>query len=414
MSRIEAARQMIAATLARIGLTRLADRMGLVVYVGATLLAHGAGWAALIGAAALVPAAIGALASGFVVAAVGGPRLALASGLAKVAGATLLAWLVATGHPDPWLIAGTLGLVALLDMPARVAFEASRPPVARLARIPLLRLNGWQDALNHGVAIAGPVAGGLALLALGPGPAAILVAGITCLSVLAMVAMLPALRRPAVTSVLTGTAFAAAARRLWSDRPVRVVLVLVGLGLGAFIGTEVLLLPALLGRDQGHDRLFLLALGAGAVIGSAAMVLWRPAFDRRPVGLLLAVAATNAACGLLAIVLAPNAPLAIAAGGALAGLAAAPIMPLVMTVLQSRIPRTQRPHAIGIALAVVLGGAPLAVLLIGLASWHVAARDLTLAVAAVFVLLAALAVAARSLAVSLAALRSRPSILQTW
>ncbi len=414
MSRIEAARQMIAATLARISLARLADRMGLVVYVGATLLAHGAGWAAVVGAAALLPAAVGALVGGFVLAAVGAPRLALAAGLAKAIAATLLAWLLAVGGTDPLVIAGTLAVVAFLDMPARVAFEATRPPVARLARIPLLRLNSWEEALDHGVALAGPAAGGLALLTLGAGPAAILVAGLTWLATLTLVMTLPALRGPAATPVMDGTAFRAAAARLWRDRTVRNSLALVSLGLGVFVGTEVLLLPALLVAGQGQSSLFLVALGTGAVIGCVGAVLWRHALEQRPVGLLLAAASLSAALGLLAVVLAPAAALAVMVGGGLAGLAAAPIMPLVMTLLQSRASRVQRPYAISIALAVLLGGAPLAILLIGFASWHVAARDLTLVAAVVFIVLATVAVAGRSLAVSLAALRSRPAASQTW
>jgi hypothetical protein len=414
VNRVAAARRMVAATLARIGLARIADRMGLVVYAGATLQAHGAGWAAVVGAAALLPAALGALVGGYVAATFGGPRLALASGLAKAAAAALLAWVLAVGHAEPLLMAGTLGLVAFLDMPARVAFEAARPPVARLARIPLLRLNGWEEALDHSVAIAGPAAGGLALLTLGAGPAAILVAVLTCLATVALVAMLPALRGPAVAPVLDGTAFAAAATRLWQDRAVRNSLGLVGLGLGAFIGTEVLLLPAVLGAQEGQSNLFLMALGTGAAIGSAGVLLWRSTLEQRPVGLLLAVALLSAALGLLAIVLDPDAAPAVVAGGALVGVAAAPIMPLVMTLLQSRAPRLQRPHAIGIALAVVLGGAPIAILLIGLASWHVSARELTLGVALVFVVLATTAVAGRSLAVSLAALRSRSAVPQPW
>lgn len=414
MSRIEAARRMIAATLARISLARLADRMGLVVYVGATLLAHGAGWAAVVGAAALLPAALGALIGGFVVAAVGGVRLALAAGLAKAVAATLLAWLLAGGGADPLVIASTLAVVAFLDMPARVAFEATRPPVARLARIPLLRLNSWEEALDHGVALAGPAAGSLALLILGAGPSAILVAGLTWLATLTLVMTLPALRGPTAAPMVDGMAFRAAAARLWRDRTVRNSLALVSLGLGVFVGTEVLLLPALLVAGQGQSSLFLVALGTGAVIGGVGAVLWRHALEQRPVGLLLGAASLSAALGLLAVVLAPHAALAVMVGGGLAGLAAAPIMPLVMTLLQSRASRVQRPYAIGIALAVLLGGAPVAILMISLASWHVAARDLTLAAAVVFIVLAATAMAGRSLAVSLTALRSRPAVSQTW
>jgi hypothetical protein len=414
VNRVPAARRMVAATLARIGLARIADRMGLVVYVGATLQAHGASWAAVVGAAALLPAALGALVGGHVVAVVGGPRLALASGLTKAAAAALLAWLLVVGDTDPLVIAGTLGLVAFLDMPARVAFEATRPPVARLARIPLLRLNGWDEALEQGVGLAGPAAGALALLTLGPGPAAILVAGLTCLTTLTLIAMLPALRGPVAPPAMDGTAFRTAAARLWRDRAVRNSLLLMSLGLGVFIGVEVLLLPALLvaGQDQGGH--FLTALGTGAVIGSAGAVLWRRALEQRPVGQLLAAASLSAALGLLAVVLAPATAAAVAVGGGLAGLAAAPITPLVMTLLQSRASRMQRPYTISIALAAMLGGAPLAILLIGVASWHIAPRDLTLVAAFVFVVLGALAAAGGSLSVSLAALRTRSVTPQTW
>ena len=164
------ARRLIGLLMARGGLSGLADKMGIVVIVGA---------------AAFAPAACGAALGGPLVTRFGGPAIFLAAGAANILGAGLLAWLLLAGAAAPWMIAVLVGAAAVLDIPAVVAAENRRPPLARRARLRLFRVNAWDDLLEQGATVAGPALGGIAFTTLGAGKAAVVVAMLACAAFMA-------------------------------------------------------------------------------------------------------------------------------------------------------------------------------------------------------------------------------------
>lgn len=399
-----AARRLVALLLARTGISRLADQMGMVIYVWAALEIGGAFWAGVVGAAAFAPAAFGAALGGPLVARLGGPAIFLAAGVVNAVAAALLASLLLGGAPAPWLIAVIVAASSLLDLPAIVAAESRRPELARLARVRLLRLNGWDDLFEQGATVAGPALGGLALVALGAGEAALIVAGLAAMALLATLATLPALRAPRPSPPPALPALRQAAAALRGDPATVWTLALTAAALALFLAFEIVVLPAAVraaGGGPDDATLFLAALGAGAILGGVAIAVFGARLERTPIGLLFSAGLAGLALGAATVAIAPLAPGALLGGGFLAGLAVAPLTPLVMTLVQTRPPRALRAHALGLAQAVVIAGAPVAAIAFGLAAGIIEPRVLLLIVAALFGALALAALAARPLAAPL-------------
>jgi macrolide resistance protein len=400
-ARPNGARRLLALLLARTGLSRLGDQMGAVIYVWAALETGGALWAGVVGAAAFAPAAFGAALGGPLVARLGGPIIFLAAGIANAAAAALLAWLLLGGAPAPWLIAAIVAASSLLDLPAIVAAESRRPELARLARIRLFRLNAWDDLVEQGSTVAGPALGGVTLLALGVGQAALAVAGLAMLALLATLAALPALRAPRLAPPPALPALRKAAAALRGDATIVCTLALSGAALSLFLALEIVVLPAAVraaGGGPGDATLFLAALGVGAILGGVGVAAFSARLERTTIGMLFAAGLAGLALGASAVAISPLAPAALVGGGLLAGLAVAPLTPVVMTLVQTHPPRALRAHALGLAQAAMFAGAPVAAISFGLAAELANPRALLLAVAALFGALALAALAARPLA----------------
>ncbi|MCA3586209.1 MAG: hypothetical protein IOD03_21405 [Methylocystis sp.] len=398
------ARRLIALLMARTGISRLADQMGTIIYVWAALEAGGALWAGIVGAAAFATAAFGAAFGGPLVGRLGGPPIFLAAGIANALGAALLAWLLLTGTAAPWMIAALVGASALLDMPAIVAAENRRPPLARLAGFRLFRVNAWDDLLEQVATVAGPALGGVALLALGAGQAALTVAMLTGVAFLATLATLPAVRTPKRVPPPVWPALRQAADVLRRDGATAWALALAAAGLSLFLALEIVVLPAavrMAGGGPEDATLFLSALGLGAILGGALLSMLGARIERTRMGLLFALGLAGLAASTATVALAPLDRAALASGGLLAGLAVAPLSPLVATLVQTRPPRAIRADALGVSQAAMLAGAPVAAILLGLAAEVVAPRDLLLSIAALFGALALAALAARPLATPL-------------
>lgn len=398
------ARRLIALLMARGGLSRLADQMGMVVYVWAALETGGALWAGIVGAAAFAPAAFGAALAGPLVARIGGTVVFLAAGAANMLGAGLLAWLLLAGVAAPWMIATLVGAAAVLDMPAIVAAENRRPPLARHARLGLFRVNAWDDLLEQGAMVAGPALGGIALMALGAGAAAVAVAILAGAAFAVTLVTLAAVQGPKRRPAPVWPALRAAGGALYRDRATASALGLAAAGVSLFLALEIVVLPAALRMAGGGPQeatLFLSAVGLGAVLGGASLAMLGARVERVPIGRLFALGFAGLAAGTSAVALAPLDSAALAGGGLLAGVAAAPLSPLVSTLVQTGSPRALRADALGISKAAMLAGAPVAAIVLGLVAEISAPRDLLLGLAALFGALALVALAARTIAAPL-------------
>jgi putative ABC transport system permease protein len=398
------ARRLIGLLMARGGLSGLADKMGIVVFVWAALEAGGALWAGIVGAAAFAPAACGAALGGPLVTRFGGPAIFLAAGAANILGAGLLAWLLLAGAAAPWMIAVLVGAAAVLDIPAVVAAENRRPPLARRARLRLFRVNAWDDLLEQGATVVGPALGGIAFTTLGAGKAAVVVAMLACAAFMATLATLPAVRGARRRPSPVWPALRAAAGALRRDRATASALALAAAALSLFLAVEIVVLPAALrmaGGGPEEATLFLSALGLGTVMGGASLAMLGVRVEHTPIGRLFALGLAGLGAGTLTVALAPLHHAALGGGGLLAGLAVAPLSPVVVTLVQTRPPCALRADALGISQAAMLAGAPVAAIVLGLAAEISTPRDLLLGIAALFGALAMVALAASPLSAAL-------------
>jgi putative ABC transport system permease protein len=123
--------------------------------------------------------------------------------------------------------------------------------------------------------------------------------------------------------------------------------------------------------------------------------------EHTPIGRLFALGLAGLGAGTLTVALAPLHHAALGGGGLLAGLAVAPLSPVVVTLVQTRPPCALRADALGISQAAMLAGAPVAAIVLGLAAEISTPRDLLLGIAALFGALAMVALAASPLSAAL-------------
>ena len=234
----------------------------------------------------------------------------------------------------------------------------------------------------------------------------------TDVALLATLATLPAVRTPKRVPPPVWPALRQAANVLCRDGATAWALALAAAGLSLFLALEIVVLPAavrMAGGGPAEATLFLSALGLGAILGGASLALLGALIERMRMGLLFALGLAGLAAGTAAVALAPLDMAALAGGGLLAGLAVAPLSPLLATLVQTRPPRAIRADALGVSKAAMLAGAPVAAILLGLAAEAAAPRDLLLGIAALFGALALAALAARPLAAPLGPAPSTPA-----
>ena len=358
----------------------------------------------LAGAAAVLPAVLAAVLGGAVVDRLGPKRASVAADLLSGAAVALIPLLHrAAGLPFAALLA-LVFLGALLDAPGATARQALLPDLAARAGTPLERANGAYHSLANAAGLAGPLAAGLLVAAIGAAPVLWLDAATFACSAALVARAVPAPRGPAEpTAGGLRANLALGWRVLGADRFLRamtaaaVVLNLLGAPLFAVV------LPVYADRAYGSATalgLLLAGDGGGMLAGS---LLFGALGERAPRPAVLRGGLLLTALPLGVLVALPPLPAAVAAL-ALAGLGNGPVNPLVFTVLQERVPAEARGRVFGVVLGAALAAAPLGIALSGLLLGAVGLRPVLALVAAGF-----LAVAASTFALAAFADLGRPA-----
>lgn len=324
-----------------------------------------AGWMGVVATLILLPAIAGTALGGEVAERLGIRLTAIVSVAFGAFSSALIAGFYGADLLTIWLLAGLALLGAVLDGPGGVAIELRVPEIARIARLPLIRANAIDDLIDNGAAIAGPALGAVLVAITSTQVVLWLVAVLNVLGAVLVLISVPRFRLRRVKASPIASV-AAGLRFVWRARRLRTALLLAGFGTGIFIALGAVVLPATL-RAEGQSAaglgLFLLMTSVGAIaINGVLAVLGRTpslraVFVSAFVGLALGVC-------LLGF---DRSTWALGASGAILGLAAGPLGPVFMTLLQSSAPKELRANVIGLSTSLLLVSAPVMTLLGGAA-----------------------------------------------
>lgn len=319
---------------------------------------------ALAAFAATAPLVLGALFGAPVADRIGLRRASVASDVASASAVAAIPMLHAVGALELWMLLALAFLGALFDAPGQAARQALLPDLAGVASVPLERANSLYKAAEHGsYALGAPLAGAL-LAGLGA-PAALWVdAGSFVVSALAVALLVPRLaaapRGPYLRDVADGLRYVA-------REPVLRAFVLVP-ALGNFLISPLapVVLPLYARRELGGAgalALMMTAYGVGGLLGTLAFGAAGERLPRRPVYVVLWLAAPLAALPLLPL---PGLGVVLPVL-ALVGFLAGALGPLEHTVRQERTPRHLRARVFATAAAAEALAVPLGVLVAGAA-----------------------------------------------
>ncbi len=320
----------------------------------------------LVGFFTIVPTVLAAFFGGGLVDRLGARRTSILADL--LSGVTVA--LVPLLHQTVGLpFAGLLGLVflgALFDAPGGTARTVLFPDVVERAGMRLERGNATYQAIQRFSQLLGPVLAGLLIAGFGASNALwvdaasfAVSAGLVAMAVPARVSTGPAqVRGRYLDEIRAGWSF------LRSDRLVRTLVGAIAVTNLLDAAVTAVVLPVYVRDAYGSARalgLVFAAFGAGAVASSLAFGAVGHRLPRRTTFVLAFVAV-----GLPLLVLVAMPPLAVVvASRVVVGLAAGPINPILMTVLQERVPTELRGRVFGTLTAAVLVAAPAGVILAG-------------------------------------------------
>ena len=238
-----------------------------------------------------------------------------------------------------WQLLLLVFIGSLLELPGLSARRSMLPDLARLAALPLERLNAAFEGTQYLAVLIGPVVAGLLIAWLGASNVLWLDAASFAISALAVGIAVPT-TAAGVAGAATGRyldELRAGLRFLWDDR--LLLILAISLALGNFLTSPTLAvtLPVYAARVFGRPAilgLLISALGAGSLIGTAGYGVLGRRLGRRATWL-----AGFLGFPLLFLVLALRPPLTITLLALLgAGVIIGPIQPLLVTVRHERIP----------------------------------------------------------------------------
>jgi macrolide resistance protein len=322
-------------------------------------------WTSAAAAAGMIPLIIGALYGGALIEKIGSRRVALIGDLIGATCVGSIALFHSIGYLSLAILFALIALGALLDGPSTTAQESRYPELARLAKLKLERVTALDELIDNGAMIGGPILAGVAIAAAGSTAALAVTAGCSIVGALINFFVLPRdrsfKRRAAATStndVWTGAKF------LFGNPALRTLLIL-GMGVMAIFGAlDSVVLPVIIkqgGRNVVELSWFLAAAGGGAIATALGFAAFGQALNKR-----LLIVACLACEGIAMLVLAAYpSGIMLLVSGALAGLGAGPLGPLINTVLLKSAPANIRSRVLGASTAVALVATPLAVMLAG-------------------------------------------------
>ena len=317
----------------------------------------------LIGALQFAPILVLAMVTGAVTDRLPKRPLVIATQVGLMLAALTLGGLAWSGHLDYWhiaVLAGFVGVVNALDMPARQALVAELVPPDDLVNA--IALN---SAVFNGARIVGPAVGGLLIGHYGVA-SAFLINGLSFVAVIAALAAMRAAAarsRPQVGTTLVAE-IADGLRYVAASAPIAVVLSVL-LVVSLFTLNHNVLVPVV-ARDMLHLDVrglgFLMAaLGAGAVTGAVGLAVL--AHGRPPMGQVL-VPALVIGAALFGLSFAHRVPVAAALLFAV-GAAQIVFLASANTSVQLTVPAELRGRIMSLYMLVFAGMSPFGALLIG-------------------------------------------------
>ncbi|HEV2529296.1 MAG TPA: MFS transporter [Thermomicrobiales bacterium] len=343
-----------------------------------------AGQTGIVAAAGLIPTLIAMALGSAAVDRFGFRRMSIVSDLLSMVTVAAIPLLYLTmGLNLPALLA-LVFLGALFDAPGATARAAMRPALARMAGITLSRANGIDQGGIGLATLLGPLAGGALVGLIGATNVLWINAGAFLVSVLLVALVVPTLRAEESNAPgsIAPTTYLEDVRAGWQFvlgvpliRRIMSIAVLVNFVTSAMFAV---LLPVFVNEEVGDARVLgvmMAAFGVGSLIG-VALFSWRGEGLRRTWALVGGVGAFIAVCGAFV----SGVPWqVVAVVTALAGLVAAPINPIVMTVVQERVPEAMLGRVMGAVYAAALLAAPAGVLVAGVLAEGVGPRPAFLA-----------------------------------
>jgi MFS family permease len=265
---------------------------------------------------------------------------------------------------------------AMFDPTGIAARQTLVPRLARLAHIPLTRINTVRAGFENGADLAGPLLGGGLIAALGAINTFFVNAASFLLCAVVFAVTVPRGRRRSANS--GDTDFLLGARFVWRERQLRTLAIMGSVCNFVLLPFLGLLLPVL-ALQVFHNPVLLgicvSAFGVGATCGALAFARLERTWPRSTIfygGLLLCGAAITA-CGFASTQ--TGVGLAAGAGGLLLGAG----NPLEQTILQEVTPRAVAGQVFTSLGAIRFAAGPLGLLLAGVATEGVGARAVLVA-----------------------------------
>lgn len=275
-------------------------------------------------------------------------------------------------------------LGALLDAPGNTARMSLLPDLARLAGMALERANGVTQVIHSLSQLVGPLLAGLLIVALGPSNVLWIDAATFAVSAALIALAVPAAKQAEAEARTAGRYLAELRAGFGFVRRQRLIasLLVTFAAINFLIGPLfTVLLPVYADRTFGSAvdlGVMLGGFGLGALVGAALYGAVGPRLPRRATFIAAFIGA-----GLPFWALASTPPLlpTIAALFAV-GLAAGPINPLAMTLLQERTPEGLRGRVMGMTMAIATAAMPFGMLAAGIALETVGLTGTLVAIAA--------------------------------
>jgi MFS family permease len=322
-------------------------------------LTHSAFWLGLLGFTQFLPVMLLSLWAGAVIDRMDKRRLLYLTQGAALVQAAVLATVITAGVTQPWMVlalAGVFGIINAFDMPTRQSFV-----VELVGKEDLGNAIALNSAAFNTARIVGPAVAGVLLATVGEGGCFWL----NALSYVAVLASLACLDLPKREFFQRGRALGSSlmegVRYAWATRPIRNLLLLLGVTAG--IGFQYLLLLPVYARDILHAGpkaygLLVTAFGAGALFGAMRLTgrSARPGLRRN---LLLGLAACSA--GLALFAWSRSIPLSLCAG-ALAGFGLIVYVASTNTLLQLTTEDRFRGRVMSLYTLMFAGSAPIGAL----------------------------------------------------
>ena len=322
--------------------------------------------AGMVGFAVFLPGLIVGIFGGVLVDRFGYKRVSVAADTVCAVATFLIPLLYVTIGLSFWQLLVLVFFSSLLDVPALTARRSMIPELAHLAGMPVERVNALFESLQNLSLLLGTPLAGLLVAWLGAENVLWLDAASSAISAVVVLAAIPATifaaigfqSRGYLSDILDGLVFIRRDRVLW---PMVIVLALSNATSVSIAG--VLLPVYVLDRFGSSASLgvMIAALGAGAFVGATAYgalagrvsrrVIWTGAYLLMPVELWV-------------FLVSPSVALIIAAF-LVAGFAAGPLNPLMVTIRHERSPAALRGRVFSTYSAIAMAAQPVGILVAG-------------------------------------------------